>query len=131
MPDSPLPSGVRWAAAFFVVSGVLDAGLGLAEMPRPLPFWPAWQAAGSAALHGLVALGLLHRFALCRSLAMIYCLAALATYAVVIAFALGQAPVAFPRSVVALSLVQVPSCALLLPYLRSAEAALTLRRPLL
>ena len=62
---------------------------------------------------------------------MVYCLASLATYGVVLAMALGQAPLAFPRSVVLASLFEVPSCALLLPYLRSAEAALFFRRPLL
>jgi len=131
MSDSTLPTGVRWAAAFFAASGLVDAGLALAEIPRPVAFWPAWQALGSALLHWLLAGGLLRRFALCRSLAMIYCLAVLVTYTVVLAFALGRAPVAFPPSVVVASLLQVPSCALLLPYLRSPEAALTLRRPLL
>ena len=41
------------------------------------------------------------------------------TYAVVLALALAGAPVRFPPSVVVLSLLQVPSCALLLPWLRS------------
>jgi hypothetical protein len=135
MPESsrevPLPHGVRWAAAFFAASGLLEATLALAELPFPPSFWPVWQALGSALLYLLLGAGLLRRFAVCRSLAMVYCLAALVTYLVVLGLALGQAPLHFPRSVVIQSLFQVPSCALLLPYLRSAEAALTLRRPLL
>jgi hypothetical protein len=130
-PDPPLPPGVLWAAGFFAASGLLDAGLALSELPTPVSFWPVWQAIGSGLLYFILGLGLLRRFAVCRTVAMLYCLAALVTYAVVLALALGQAPLVFPRSVVVQSLFQVPSCAVLLPYLRSAEAALTLRRPLL
>lgn len=130
-PDPPLPPGVLWAAGFFAASGLLDAGLALSELPTPVSFWPVWQAIGSGLLYLILGLGLLRRFAVCRTVAMVYCLAALVTYAVVLALALGQAPLTFPRSVVVQSLFQVPSCAVLLPYLRSAEAALTLRRPLL
>ena len=131
MTDDPLPPGVRWAALFFASNGIADVGLTLAELPRPLGFWPVWQALGSGLLYVLLAAGLLRRIALCRSLAMVYCLATLVTYAAVLAMALGQAPFAFPRSVFVSSLFEVPSCALLLPYLRSPEAALVLRRPLL
>jgi len=131
MVDEPLPAGVRWAVLFFALSGVLEVSLTVAEMPRPLAFWPVWQAVGNGLFYLLLALGLRRRFAVCRSLAMFYCLAILVTYAVVLAMALGQAPLAFPRSVFVSSLIQVPSCALLLPYLRSPEAALFLRRPLL
>lgn len=125
-----LPAGARWAALFFALRGVAELGLAGAELPRPLPFWGAWQALGSALLYLLLAAGLRRRFAVCRSLAMVYCLAALVTYSVVLALALGQAPLLFPRSVFLSSLLEVPSCALLLPYLRSTEAALFFRRPL-
>jgi hypothetical protein len=131
MTDDPLPPGVRWAALFFAANGLADTVLTLAELPRPLGFWPVWQALGSGLLYALLAVGLLRRFAVCRSVAMIYCLASLVTYGVILAMALGQAPFAFPRSVFLASLFEVPSCALLLPYLRSAEAALFFRRPLL
>jgi hypothetical protein len=131
MTEDRLPPGVRWAALFFAACGVADLGLTLAELPRPLGFWPVWQALGNVLLYALLAVGLLQRFALCRSLAMVYCLASLVTYGVVLAMALGQAPFAFPRSIFVSSLFEVPSCALLLPYLRSPEAALFFRRPLL
>lgn len=131
MTADPLPPGVRWAALFFAANGLADLALSLAELPRPLGFWRVWQALGSGFLYGLLAVGLVRRFALCRSVAMVYCLASLTTYGVVLALALGQAPFSFPRSVFVSSLFEVPSCALLLPYLRSAEAALFFRRPLL
>lgn len=131
MTADALPKGARWAAIFFASRGVLDFALTVSELPRPLAFWPVWQALGSTLLYLLVAAGLRRRFAVCRSLAMVYCLAALVTYAVVLAMALGQAPLVFPRSVFVSSLLEVPSCALLLPYLRSAEAAVFFRRPLL
>ena len=131
MTETPLPPGVRWAALFFAANGLAHLGLTLAELPRPLAFWPVWQAVGNGLLYALLALGLARRFALCRSVAMVYCLATLVTYAVVLAMAFSQAPLAFPRSVVVSSLFEVPSCALLLPYLRSPEAALVFRRPLL
>ena len=131
MAGDRLPSGARWAVLFFAASGLADLALALAELPRPLAFWPVWQALGSGLLYALLAFGLLRRFALCRSLAMVYCLASLVTYAVVLVMALGQAPLAFPRSIILSSLFEVPSCALLLPYLRSPEAALFFRRPLL
>lgn len=123
--------GIWITAAFFAASGVLDFVLALWEMPRPWRFWPVWEALGRGLLYLLVAAGLWLRLALCRSIAMVYCLAALATYAAVLAMAFAHAPVVFPASVVVESLVQVPSCALLFPYLRSTEASLLFRRPLL
>jgi hypothetical protein len=90
-----------------------------------------WEAAGRATLHFLLAFGLWHRRALCRSIAMVYCLAALATYAAVLALAFAHAPFAFPRPVVLGSLFEVPSCVLLYPWLRSAAAAIAFDRPLL
>jgi hypothetical protein len=44
--------------------------------------------------------------------------------------ALLQAPVVFPDSVKLQSLLQVPSCALLLPFLRSPRAGELFPRPL-
>jgi hypothetical protein len=131
MTEEPLPAGVRWATLFFAANGLAQIGLALLELPRPFGFWSVWQALGSGLLYALLAAGLVHRFAFCRSVAMVYCLASLATYGVVLVLAIGQAPLAFPRSVVLASLFEVPSCALLLPYLRSPEAALFFRRPLL
>ncbi len=100
MTKTPLPPGVRWAALFFAANGLAHLGLTLAELPRPLAFWPVWQAVGNGLLYALLALGLARRFALCRSVAMVYCLATLVTYAVVLAMAFSQAPLAFPRSIV-------------------------------
>jgi hypothetical protein len=55
----------------------------------------------------------------------------LSTYAVVLGLALMHAPgVAFPASVKFQSLIQVPSCALLLPYLRSPRASELYPKPL-
>jgi hypothetical protein len=82
-------------------------------------------------LPALLAGGLWRGFALCRSLAFVYCLAALVTYAAVLALALAGAKARFPPSVVVQSLLQVPSCALLLPWLRSASAAQAFPRSLL
>jgi hypothetical protein len=55
----------------------------------------------------------------------------LTTYAVVLGLAFMDAPgVAFPASVKFQSLFQVPSCAVLLPFLRSSRASLLYPRPL-
>ncbi len=118
------------SAAFFALSGLLEIGLSVFEAPRPLAFWPIWEALGRGLLCLLVAAGLWYRMALCRSIAMVYCLAALTTYAVVLAMALSHAPVRFPPSVVVLSTFQVPSCALLFRFLRSPEASRLFPRPL-
>ena len=130
MTDDTLPLGVRCAALFFASSGLADIGLTWPSCPGRSVL-ASLEALGSGLLYALLALGLVRRFALCRSIAMVYCLASLVTYAAILAMALGQAPLAFPRSVFVSSLFEVPSCALLLPYLRSREAALFFRRPLL
>jgi hypothetical protein len=122
--------GVVMAAAFFTGAGILQLTLALAA-PGPLTFWALWEALGRGALYFLEAAGLAQRLALSRSFAMVYCLAALTTYLVVLALALGGAPFRFPPSVVVQSLYEVPSCALLLPYLRSREASRVFTRPLL
>ena len=126
----PAPTGVALAAGFFAVSGALELALSLLDAERPPGVAPLWDALGRALLHWLLAAGLRQRLALCRSLAIVYCLAALVTYAVALAMALAGAPVRFPPSVVVQSLFQVPSCALLLPWLRSPEAARHLGRPI-
>ena len=122
--------GVVMAAAFFTGAGVLELVLAFAA-PPPLAFWSLWEALGRGAVDFLVAAGLAQRIALSRSVAMIYCIAALTTYMIVLALALGGAPFRFPPAVVVQSLYEVPSCALLFPYLRSREASRIFSRPLL
>lgn len=125
-----VPRGVWVPAAFFVFSGLSELGAAVYET-RPLQFWPIWDAFFRGLLHFALAWGLLRRIALCRSIAMIYCLAMLATYAVVLGLAFAQAPgVAFPASVKFQSLIQVPSCAVLLPFLRSPRASELYPKPL-
>jgi len=124
------PTGVWLSALFFTVAGVLEVVLALVDGPQPPRFWPLWEAVGRGLLHGLVAWGLWNRIALCRTIAMVYCLAALATHAVVLALAFTHAPVRFPTSLFVHSLYEVPSCALLCPYLRSARGAVLFPRPL-
>lgn len=126
----PRPRAALLAVAFFLVSGALELGLAFADTAHPQGV-ALWEALGRALLHWLLAAGLWHRFALCRTFALVYCLAALVTYAAVLALALAGAPLLFPPSVVVQSLVQVPSCALLLPWLRSPAAGLAFPRPLL
>ena len=104
--------------------------LAIYESPRPLAFDLVWQALGRGLLHLLLAWGLWRRIALCRSIAMVYCLAAVVTYGAALALAMAQAPLRFPPSVVIQSLYQVPSCMLLLPFLRSPQAATLFPRPL-
>jgi len=125
------PTGVWLSALFFAAAGVLEIVLALVDGPQPLRFWPLWEAVGRGLLHGLVAWGLWERIALCRTIAMVYCLAALVTYLIAVGLALFGAPLQFPSSVVVQSLYQVPSCALLLPYLRSPRAAELFPRPLI
>jgi hypothetical protein len=127
--DRP-PRGVLVCAAFFVASGALEIVTALMEAARPLGFWPVWDALGRGSLHFLLAWGLWRRIALCRSVAMIYCLAALITYVVVLGLALAGEPLLYPPSVRLQSLLQIPSCLLLLPYLRSPAAAKLFLRPL-
>ena len=126
-----VPKGVWVPVAFFVGGGVLELALAAYELPRPWPFWPLWEALGRALLHFLVAFGLWQRIAICRSIAMVYCLAIVPTYAAALALAYLDAPFRFPPSVVLQSLYQVPSCLLLFPFLRSSQASLLFTRPLL
>jgi len=129
-PAAARSRGALLTIAFFAASGVLEIVLAFADTPAPA-FDSLWEALGRALLHGLLAAGLWRGYALCRTLAFIYCLAALVTYAVVLAMALWGAPVPFPPSVVVESLFQIPSCLLLLPWLRSAAAGRAFPRPLL
>lgn len=122
--------GVRVATAFFAVGGILEMACALYDAPRPLPFWPIWEGIGRALLHFLQAAGLWRRLALCRAIAIVYCLVMVATYAGALLLAWSGSAVQYPASVVVQSLYQVPSCLLLLPYLRSPEAAATYSRPL-
>jgi hypothetical protein len=121
MRDLP-PPAVRVTAAFFAASGLLEL-VGAAWETQPAVFWPLWDAFFRGAAHALLAYGLWGRIALCRTIAIVYCLAALVTYGAVLALAFAHAPVQFPDSVRLQSLFQVPSCALLLPFLRSPRAA--------
>jgi hypothetical protein len=123
------PPAVRVTAAFFAASGLLELAAAVWET-QPLAFWPLWDAFFRGAAHVLLAFGLWRRIALCRSIAIVYCLAALVTYGAVLALAFAQAPVRFPDSVKLQSLFQVPSCALLLPFLRSPRASGLFPRPL-
>lgn len=125
-----LPLAVWLSSGFFALAGVLEIVLAVYETPAPLPFWKVWEALGRGILHFLLAAGLWRRLALCRSVAMVYCLAAVATYGAALALAYAGAPFRFPPSVVIQSLYQVPSCVLLFPYLRSAAAADVFARPL-
>lgn len=129
-PSTTPPKGVWITAGFFALSGLMEIALGVWELPAPRAFWPVWDALGRGLLHFLLAFGLWRRVALCRSIAMVYCLAVLATYAFALILAFAQAPVRFPPSVVVQSLFQVPSCALLFPYLRSTRASVLFPRPL-
>jgi len=125
-----LPRGVWVPAAFFAAGGILEFVLSLREAPHPLSFWPVWEALGRGLLHLLLALGLLRRVALCRQVALVYCLVSLTMYGAVLVLAYSSAQVTVPESVVWKSLFEVPSCALLFPYFRSVEATALFSRPL-
>src|SRR5688572_2223662 len=94
------PRGVWVPVAFFAGGGLLEIALAMYEMPRPLAFWPLWEALGRAIMHFLVAFGLWQRIAVCRSIAMVYCLAVVPTYGAALALAYADAPFRFPPSVV-------------------------------
>jgi len=126
-----VPTGVWISAGFFVAGGLLHLGAALHDLPRPLALWALWGALGRALLSLLLAWGLWRRIALCRSIAMVYCLAVLTTDAIVLGLAFAHAPVRFPDWVVWESLYEVPSCALLFPYLRSPRASALFPKPLI
>src|SRR5215470_12495190 len=131
MSERPrVPAGVWITAGCFATGGLLNLGITLHELPRPLVLWELWGAAGRMLLNLLLAWGLWRRIALCRSVAMVYCLAVLTTDAFVLGMAYAHAPVRFPESVIWESLYEVPSCVLLFPYLRSPRASALFPRPL-
>jgi len=129
-PPSP-PRGVIVPAAFFAASGLLDLATSLAEAPRPFSFWTVWEALGRCLIYFLVAAGLWRRIAICRSLAMVYCLATVITYGLALGLALAREPLHYAPSLIVQSIFQIPSCLLLLPFLRSTEASRLFERPLL
>jgi hypothetical protein len=122
-------TGVWISAAFFVVCGFLELGCAAFEI-RPLSFWPAWEALGRSVPYFLLALGLWRRSALCRVTAIIYCLAAITTYVIILGLALSRAQLHYTASIVVQSAFQVPSSVLLIVYLRSNRAADVFIRPL-
>jgi hypothetical protein len=126
-----VPQGVWAASGFFALAGLLEIVLAVIDRPAERAFWPIWEGTGRGLLDLLLALGLWHRLAFCRTVAIIYCLATLITYVVVVGMAVLGAPARYPISVVLQSLYHIPSCALLLPYLRSSQAANLFARPLL
>ena len=126
---SGAPRGVFWSAVFFCASGALSLATSLADAWPP-SFWPAWDSVFRSLPHFLLAWGLWRRVALARSVALVYCLAVLAMYGAILAMAFAQEPVAFPLSVRLQSLLEVPSCALLFPYLRSKRASALFPRAL-
>lgn len=124
-----VPLGVRLSAAFFVLAGTLEVGLALFEV-RPLSFWPIWDAVVRGGTSVLLAIGLYRRFAICRSIAMIYCLAMVITYLAAVGLALSGAPLQYPTSIVVQSLLHIPSGVVLFLYLRSPVASAHFPRPL-
>jgi hypothetical protein len=126
-----VPRGVWVTAGYFAAAGVFEVGLALWDLPRPWGFWPVWDALGRGLFHVLLALGLWRRIALCRSVAMVYCIAVLITYVVVLVMVFARAAVEVPPSLIVKSLYEVPSCTLLLVYLRSSDASLLFTRPLI
>lgn len=122
--------GVVAAAVFFGLSGALELGLAAVESAWPPELWPLWEALGRALMAWLMMTGLWKRLRLCRALAIVYCLATLVTWVVVLGLAWSDAPLRFSRSLVVRSLFDFPSCAVLLLWLRGTEAASLFDRPL-
>ncbi|HWX25562.1 MAG TPA: hypothetical protein VN083_10990 [Vicinamibacteria bacterium] len=121
--------GVWAAAGFFALGGVLEFTFAAWFAPRPPGFWDLWDALGRSILYIVVAAGLWRRIAVFRSLASIYCIVILLTYAAVLVIAYCGMNAVFPKSLILGSLYEIPSCVLLLPYLRSPEASATFSRP--
>src|SRR5258708_30961920 len=113
------PPGVWLSALFFAASGVFEIALAVHDAPHPVPFTTVWQAAGAGLLHFLLAWGLWRRIALCRSVAMVYCLATIVTYLIAIGLALAHAPLPFPGWAVGPSPLPSPPSILLFPSPRS------------
>ena len=128
-PSKAKGTGAAWSAAFFALAGILEIVLAWSAPPGPR-FWRLWDAIARGSLDLLLALGLARRIALCRTVALVYCLASVTTYAVVLALALGHAPLSFPLAVVVQSAFEVPSCTILFGYLRSPRASAVFTRAL-
>lgn len=126
----PRPAGLYWSAGFFVAAGLLEVVLPVTTDPGSRTFVRLWEATGKATLDFLVAYGLWNRVAIVRSIAMVYCLGAIAAYATALAFAWAGAPFRYPQALVIASLFEVPSCTLLYPWLRSPAAGAVFTRPL-
>lgn len=126
----PKLAGLYWSTGFFVAAGLLEVVLPMTTDPGSRTLVRIWEAAGKATLDFLVAFGLWKRVALVRSVAMVYCLCAIIVYAAAIALAWAGAPFRYPQALVIASLFEVPSCALLYPWLRSPEAGAVFTRPL-
>jgi hypothetical protein len=110
-------------AAFFVASGLLDGALSLFASGQPIGLGMLWTVTGRSLMNVVVGCGLWRRIALCRSIALVYCLAAVITYGFALVFAYTQEPLHFSTALVVGSAFEVPSCVLLFGYLRSPEAA--------
>lgn len=119
------------AAAFFAASGALHFVTSVFLIEGAPSFAAVWEALGNALLHLLVAAGLWRRLAVCRWVALVYCLAALFTYLTALGLAVAGQPLSYPPSVVVQSIFQIPSCALLLGYLRSEQGSGDFPRALL
>jgi hypothetical protein len=118
------------ASGFFAFGGLLHFGLALLAPEHPPRFWDLWDAAGQGLLSWGVAWGLIRRLSLFRSIALVSCAVMILTYLVALGLAYWHTRANFPRAVIIESLYEIPSSALLLPYLLSPEAAATFSRPL-
>jgi len=117
-------------AAFFAAAGVLDFGLSVFASGRPADFDTAWVASGRALMNLILALGLWNRLELCRSVALAYCLGAVAAYSIAILLAITRQPLAYSPALVIGSAFEVPLCVLVFRHLRSPEGASLFARPL-
>jgi hypothetical protein len=120
--------GVWAVTGFFAVGGILGLVGAIFAPPHPPGFWALWDALGASLVSFLVAAGLWRRFALFRSLAAVYCVVMPLTYLAVLILAYAEETGPVPRVVILNSLYEIPSCILLLPYLRSSEAAAAFSR---
>jgi len=121
---------VLFPAAFFVASGLLDGALSLFASGQPIALGTVWTVTGRSLMNVVVGCGLWRRIALCRSVALVYCLAAVITYAFALLLAYAREPLHFSTALVVSSAFEVPSCVLLFAYLRSPEAAAVFVRPI-
>jgi hypothetical protein len=119
-------SGVWAASGFFALCALLE--FGVVAFSRAPGFWDLWDATGRSLLYLLVAGGLWRRIWFFRLLAAVYCFVILLTYAAVILLAYSRTNAVFPTSLIVRSLFEIPSAALLLPYLRSPGASATFSR---